>query len=174
MSSVYIQKKLPDRVHPAGKNSASTVEMSGILSKYNQRGWNWFSCDLGWDATAVIYDKVEKKKVVGYGKKKVAFPGGSWIGGSYDDGGGNIDAAPKFINQVDPSSAPTTNGNLRLKSDSPAIDKGDNTFITGVPTDLAGEPRIVDGDKNGTLIVDMGAYEYIEYTHEGYLPLIIQ
>jgi predicted outer membrane repeat protein len=97
----------------------------------------------------------------------------SWAGGSYVDGGGNIDKDPMFITQIDPSTAPTTDGNLRLKSNSPAIDKGDNSFITVVPTDLAGEPRIVDGDNNGTLTVDMGAYEYIEYKYDGYLPLTI-
>ena len=79
---------------------------------------------------------------------------------------------PKFITPINPSTAPTTNGNLRLKSNSPAIDKGDNSHVTGVPTDLTGEPRIVDGDMNGTPTVDMGAYEY--QIEEVYMPLIFR
>jgi hypothetical protein len=62
----------------SGKKPASPVEMNASLVKYNTRNWNWFSCDLSWDATHINYDKVEKKKVVGYGKKVPRFPGGSW------------------------------------------------------------------------------------------------
>jgi len=43
--------------------------------------------------------------------------------------------------------------------DSPCIDAGDNNAVT-VPNDLDGNPRIVDGDYNGSIIVDMGAYEF--------------
>ncbi len=40
----------------------------------------------------------------------------------------------------------------------PAVDFGDNTVVT-VTTDLDGNPRITDGDHDGTATVDMGAYE---------------
>ncbi|MCP4537840.1 MAG: hypothetical protein GY832_11910, partial [Chloroflexi bacterium] len=40
----------------------------------------------------------------------------------------------------------------------PAIDSGLNSAIT-VTTDLDGNPRLVDGDLDGTATVDMGAYE---------------
>jgi PKD repeat protein len=58
---------------------------------------------------------------------------------------GNITNAPLFVDRL--------NGNLRLHSNSPCINAGDNTYASG-PTDLDGNPRIV----NGT--VDMGAYEW--------------
>lgn len=60
---------------------------------------------------------------------------------------------PRFI-----STDPSNNNFLRLSvaagAVSPAIDKGSDSFITGITTDLAGNPR-----KHGTAPVDMGAYE---------------
>ncbi len=62
------------------------------------------------------------------------------------DGPGNITNAPLFVD---------TNGwsNLRLKSNSPCINAGNNAYVTSA-TDLDGNPRIVSGT------VDMGAYEF--------------
>jgi hypothetical protein len=66
-------------------------------------------------------------------------------------GVGVIDSDPLFV----------AGGDYRLSSSaSPCVDTGANG-APGLPaTDLAGNPRIVDGDRNGTVIVDMGAYEY--------------
>jgi hypothetical protein len=99
---------------------------------------------------------------------------GSWAldPTSYVDGGDNIDEDPMFVMDVDPSTAPTTTGNLRLQNGSPAIDVGNNSFIAGVSTDLDGEPRIVDGNLDGTPTVDMGAYETQIYVV--CLPLIFR
>ena len=86
--------------------------------------------------------------------------GGSsaWNTDCGEDGGGNIDADPSFID--------AEHGNLRLGSNSPAIDAGDNSAVpAGILTDLDGNPRFVDiatipdtgfGDPP---IVDMGAFE---------------
>jgi predicted outer membrane repeat protein len=82
---------------------------------------------------------------------------------SYVDGGGNIDTDPKFITPVDPIKAPTSNGNLRLQRGSPAVNAGNNEYVT-VTTDLDGSKRIVDG------MVDMGAYEALL---NFYLPTIL-
>ena len=102
--------------------------------------------------------------------------GGSdgWVlDSSYVNVGGNIDKDPRFTIDIDPTSAPTKLGNLRLQKPSPAIDAGSNTFAEGVTTDLDGEPRAVDGDTDGTPTVDMGAYEYqITYPYNGYLPYL--
>ncbi len=60
-------------------------------------------------------------------------------------GVGNITNAPLFVDY--------TNGNLRLQSNSPCINAGNNAYVT-TATDLDGNPRIVGGT------VDIGAYEY--------------
>ncbi len=85
--------------------------------------------------------------------------------------GGNIDKDPMFIIPVDPSAAPAPSGNLRLKHGSPAIDSGDNTFVTGVSSDLDWVGRVADGNLDGKLKVDMGAYETQIYR---YLPMIMR
>jgi hypothetical protein len=58
---------------------------------------------------------------------------------------GNITNTPLFVDYA--------GGNLRLQSDSPCINSGDNAYVVGT-TDLDGNPRIVGGT------VDIGAYEY--------------
>ncbi|MCB8987848.1 MAG: DUF11 domain-containing protein [Ardenticatenaceae bacterium] len=75
-----------------------------------------------------------------------------------EDGGGNLDADPRFV-------APTA-GDLHLGPDSPAIDAGDNTAVpVGIVTDLDGRSRFIDvpfvpDSGSGTPpLVDMGAYE---------------
>jgi hypothetical protein len=60
---------------------------------------------------------------------------------------------PLFVNPVDPSLVPTTEGDYRLQGISPVIDKGNSALYTsGIPVDLNGNPRIIH-------IIDLGAYE---------------
>jgi len=69
------------------------------------------------------------------------------------DGGGNLFVDPLFVAPVDPASAPTTAGDLRLQPGSPAMNTGNSALVpAGVTTDLSGSPRFVGA-------VDMGAYE---------------
>jgi hypothetical protein len=63
---------------------------------------------------------------------------------------GNISADPLFVSATF----------FRLTAASPAIDAGDNSAPNIPPLDLAGKPRIVNGDGDGQTIIDMGAYEY--------------
>jgi len=67
-----------------------------------------------------------------------------------------------FMAPIDASLAPTTDGDYRLRKDSPAINAGDKSVfdvgktpdLSGITTDLHGNPRI-QGHQ-----VDLGAYEY--------------
>lgn len=67
-------------------------------------------------------------------------------------GGGNISADPKFLREGRRPS-------YRLAAGSPAIDAGMPTSLAG-STDAAGRPRVVDGNGDGTAVIDLGAYEY--------------
>ena len=67
---------------------------------------------------------------------------------------GNLSLSPDFV----------SSNNFRLKGGSPAIDAGNNSAPDLPSTDLAGNPRIINGNGGPTAIVDMGAYEFIPVT----------
>jgi hypothetical protein len=98
--------------------------------------------------------------------------GAGWNPALGTDGGNNIPNNPRFVAGVNPATAPTTTGNLALQGDSPAIDTGDNNAdldgsgtgtatISTIPTDLGGNPRLLDGNADSSIIVDKGAYEHV-------------
>jgi parallel beta-helix repeat protein len=64
---------------------------------------------------------------------------------------GNISADPQFVN---PAAA-----DYHLLQSSPSIDVGDNDAPALPATDLDGDSRVLDGDSDGLLVVDMGADE---------------
>jgi hypothetical protein len=83
------------------------------------------------------------------------------IQGSLFPGSGNINQDPMLVSQ--------TSGTLTLMPGSPCIDRGLNAADVDPglpgdqalpPVDLLGNPRIVDGDLNGSIVVDMGAFEF--------------
>jgi hypothetical protein len=82
-------------------------------------------------------------------------PDGLWNAACGLDAGNNLaDADPLFRATPNPANAPTVEGNLRLQSNSPAIDAGNNDYVADIATDLDGKSRIF----NDT--VDLGPYEW--------------
>jgi len=91
-------------------------------------------------------------------------------------GTGNIDADPLFVRNPsdggdgwgdDPNTPDVDEGanddfgDLRLLSGSPCIDAGDPSFVPAPgQTDFDGRPRVRDGNGDGVVVVDMGAYEF--------------
>jgi len=67
-------------------------------------------------------------------------------------GEGNIDEDPRFVDAA--------NGDYHLLADSPCIDVGSNEAAQGILYDLDGNLRLWDGDGDGLIWVDMGAYEF--------------
>jgi Right handed beta helix region/Cep192 domain 4 len=64
---------------------------------------------------------------------------------------GNFSADPLFL------SAP--NNDFHLSSASPALDAGDNSAPSLPAVDFDGNPRIADGNSDGTSVIDLGAFE---------------
>jgi hypothetical protein len=120
----------------------STNAGGSVGGMYNEAGSNptVTNCILWGDTPNEIIDNASNTTVT-YSDVQ-----GGW------GGTGNIDADPLFVNAA--------GSDLRLiSSASPCVDTSTNT-APGLPaTDLAGNPRVVDGDRDGTITVDMGAYE---------------
>ena len=79
---------------------------------------------------------------------------------NFSGGTGNITVEPQFVNATDPDGADnlwgTADDGLLLVNTSPVVDKGNNTPVSGIATDITGSTRI----QNGT--VNMGAYEMVK------------
>jgi hypothetical protein len=80
------------------------------------------------------------------------------IQGGYS-GEGNIDSDPLFYNPL--------KIDFHITSTSPCIDTGYNSATQIPSTDFEGEPRIVDGNNDGTATVDMGVDEYTDTDKDG-------
>ena len=77
--------------------------------------------------------------------------GENWNTALGNDGGGNIESDPLFVDEV--------GLDFSLSDTSPCIDAGDNQWNTE-SEDLLGNPRITDGDGDSVDTIDMGCYEF--------------
>ncbi len=67
----------------------------------------------------------------------------------WTDEANNLRQDPRFVG----------GGDYYFRPESPCIDSGDDSAPSRPAEDIAGNPRILDGDKDGTAVVDMGAFE---------------
>jgi hypothetical protein len=143
----------------------AAVDNGGGMSNYSGN-YSTMTNVILWGNTAItgaeIYNDETSTAIVSY----------SIVQGGYA-GTGNLDSDPLF--------ASAARGNLRLRSNSPAIDAGNNFAVpVGITTDLNGDARFVDmADIPDTgageaPIVDIGAYESHLLGIFQYLPLITQ
>jgi len=91
--------------------------------------------------------------------------------GSWTDSANNLNLDPKFVNPGvwNDNSTPTNpfddtwqGGNFHLRRNSPCIDAGMNGAPEMQSVDIDNGQRIVDGDDNGSAVVDIGADEFVQ------------
>ena len=128
----------------------------GMENRFNSRPQLYNSIVLGNNIANNISDDIVNYSVNDIPKYDFCLVGGkgygyhngsSWDNKLYNAKDIFVDYHPSFVG------TPTTLGDYSLLSKSFAIDKGYNKY-NNIPTDLAGNPRIV----NGT--IDLGTYEY--------------
>ncbi|MBN2019711.1 MAG: C10 family peptidase [Sedimentisphaerales bacterium] len=138
----------------------------GGINDYNNSSPTIANCIL-WDNTnPQIWDSLGSAAMVNFSDVQ-----GGWGGA----GVGNINIDPRFVNADGPDGfVGTLDDNLHLLSDSPCIDKGNNSSVPAdiadldgdtdiaeqTPLDLDNRSRFADGDCNDSVFVDMGAYEF--------------
>jgi hypothetical protein len=94
----------------------------------------------------------------------------------YDHLGHDLIGVDPLLGELADNSGPTQT--YTLLEGSPAIDGGNPAGCMGVEdilldVDQRGAPRPLDGDRNGTTICDIGAYELTNYPTV-YLPIIVR
>ena len=75
-----------------------------------------------------------------------------------DAGAGYNEPNSPNVTSLDPWFVDTAASNFHLRTLSPLVDAGSNAYVQ-TATDLGGTPRILDGNADGTAVVDLGAYE---------------
>src|ERR1700722_12945375 len=135
--------------------NGSSPQGSAVYAIFSQSASFYNNLMIGAKGTSAVYCDVYEAAPT-FGNNDAFSPGGSGLDGSCSSEtgqNGNLSANPLFV----------AAGNFRLQAGSPVIDTGDNyvpALVFYGNADLAGNPRIVDGNCDGTAAVDMGAYEY--------------
>jgi hypothetical protein len=130
-------------------NSGGGVYLEGQLDSvvYLYNNIIWGNSALTGGDVRLVYDTADWAEAHGFNNDF------SLMSGNWTQSGQNIDADPLF---ADPA-----NDDYHLQSTSPCIDKGYDQALSLPSHDYEGEPRVFDGNQDGTAIVDIGADEYI-------------
>jgi len=124
----------------------------GTINCYNNIVWGNTATSSGND----IFLAKSDGSAYGYNNNYTEKSGSSW-----DSGESNIDANPLFT------------GNYHLKSRSPCIDTGTSAAPSLPAMDFEGDNRKIDGNRDGTATVDMGADEYVPRGLISFLMLLL-
>ncbi|MBP3531005.1 MAG: fibronectin type III domain-containing protein, partial [Thermoguttaceae bacterium] len=106
---------------------------------------------IGDAASATLYNSIvaetffvcPRTKALGYAYNVLSTYHGYWDGGSNQF----------FYDKEKPLFVDAANGDYRLAENSQALNKGNNSYISELLTDLAGNPRVAEN------VVDLGSYE---------------
>lgn len=132
---------------------AENIDESGAAGIYNEENsYPHIANSIIWGNTAPIEPQMYSDETSTPTVTYCDFQGGF-------SGEGNIDSDPMF--------AGPAQGNYHIQKSSPCIDKGNNSALELPETDFDGNSRIIDGDDNGTAIVDIGADEFISLLADG-------
>jgi len=132
---------------------ANTSNYGGGISNFDNSDPIIANCIL-WDNTATGGAQIYNHDATCSATVTYSDVEGDW------PGAGNFDADPVFIDANGPDNiVGTGDDNLHLSHGSPCIDIGNNSVVAN-NLDIENRLRLVDGDCNGTVTVDMGAYEF--------------
>ena len=147
-------------------SSFTNCSFSGNRARFNGGAVGNFSTSNPAFTNCLIYNNQEASSTTTSGASVADLSGSSstftysLVQNITSSANNNLDGSldPLFVTPVAPATAPTTAGNLRLQSSSPAIDAGNN-MVNVVALDLAGNIRITDGNNDSSADIDLGAYE---------------
>lgn len=139
----------------AGNNGGPPHETSGIYTTGSAQnatfvnnvvvavpGQNAVTCDATYSSVSPVFSHNDAYSFGGAG-----FAG--WCVANFSSG--NLFSDPQLLGAA--------NNDFHLAKSSPAVDAGDSTAAHLPSTDYDGNPRIADGNADGTAVVDMGVYE---------------
>ena len=152
---IYNYNSIPGLIN-VSMSGDGIYNFNSNLSIGNSIIWEW-GLSVG-----VVNEGSSRIPTISYSLVDGCNPGGTWNNACGTDGTHNLpDADPKFVAELP--------ADLHLQGNSPAINKGDSSLISGLWTiDLDGNPRIVGS------AVDLGAYEFQSTQWHIYLPLVVR